>query len=100
MSEPDIRLYYLGLETAEESKRRIANRVERGGHDIPADDVERRFSMRWDALKAVLPYCNEAAFYDNNNGFEEVVFYRNGELILEGDYHPQWIKDLERELQQ
>ena len=30
-----IRLYYVGLDTAEESLRRIKNRVERGGHDSP-----------------------------------------------------------------
>ena len=93
-----VRLYYIGLDSAEESKRRIANRVERGGHDIPTADVERRFSKRWEALKALLPYCNEAAFYDNNNGFEEVAFYRNGELILEGYYRPEWVKELVNEL--
>ena len=29
-----IRLYYIGLDTADESKRRIANRVAKGGHNI------------------------------------------------------------------
>ncbi len=89
-----VRLYYIGLDTAEESKQRIANRVARGGHNIPTEDVDRRFLKRWEAVKAVLPYCDEAAFYDNNNGFVEVAVYRNGELILEGDYRPKWIEEL------
>lgn len=89
-----IRLYYVGLDTAEESKRRIANRVARGGHDIDEADVERRFAGRWEALRAVLPFCDEAAFYDNDNGFVEVAAYRNGELILEGDHRPRWIVEL------
>ena len=89
-----IRLYYVGLDTAEESKRRIANRVARGGHDIGEADVERRFAGRWEALRAVLPFCDEAAFYDNDNGFVEVAAYRNGELILEGDHRPRWIVGL------
>lgn len=89
-----IRLYYVGLDTAEESKRRIANRVARGGHNIDTEDVERRFRGRWEALRAVLPFCNEAAFYDNDNGFVEVAAYRNGELILEGDHRPRWIMEL------
>nr|WP_326208315.1 hypothetical protein [uncultured Oscillibacter sp.] len=89
-----IRLYYVGLDTAEESKRRIANRVARGGHDIGEADVERRFAGRWEALRAVLPFCDEAAFYDNDNGFVEVAAYRNGELILEGDHRPRWIVEL------
>ncbi len=89
-----IRLYYIGLDTAEESKRRIANRVARGGHNIDGEDVERRFLGRWDAVQAVLPYCDEAVFYDNDNGFVEVAAYRNGELILEGDHRPTWIVEL------
>lgn len=89
-----IRLYYIGLDTAEESQRRIANRVALGGHDIPPADVERRFKGRWDAVEKVLPYCDEAIFYDNRNGFAEVASYRNGELILEGEYRPAWIKEL------
>ena len=89
-----IRLYYIGLDTADESKRRIANRVARGGHNIATEDVERRFLGRWEAVRAVLPYCDEAAFYDNDNGFVEVAAYRNGELILEGENRPRWIMEL------
>lgn len=89
-----IRLYYVGLDTAEESRRRIENRVARGGHDIASEDVERRFLSRWEAVRAILPYCDEAAFYDNDNGFVEVAAYRNGELILEGDQRPRWIMEL------
>lgn len=89
-----IRLYYIGLDTAEESKRRIANRVARGGHNIGEEDVDRRFLGRWEAVRAVLPFCDEAAFYDNDNGFVEVAAYRNGELILEGDHRPRWIMEL------
>lgn len=89
-----VRLYYVGLNTAEECKGRIANRVARGGHDINAEDVDRRFAGRLEAVRAVLPYCDEAIFYDNSNGFVEVAAYRNGELILEGDYRPAWITEL------
>lgn len=89
-----IRLYYVGLDTAEESKRRIANRVARGGHNINTEDVDRRFAGRWEAVKKILPYCDEAVFYDNDNGFVQVATYRNGELILEGEYRPNWIVEL------
>lgn len=89
-----VRLYYIGLDTVEESKQRIANRVARGGHNINTEDIERRFAGRWAVVKSVLPFCDEAAFYDNNNGFVEVAAYRNGELILEGEYRPNWIAEL------
>ena len=93
-----VRLYYVGLDTAEESVRRIANRVARGGHDIPTQDVERRFARRFRDLSKLLPLCNEATFYDNDNGFRVVAFYRNGELLPATDTPPVWLTALRREL--
>ena len=89
-----VRLFYIGLDSAEESLSRIANRVKRGGHDIPQDDVVRRFAGRWEAVSKVLPYCDEAEFYDNDNGFVLVAEYRNGELRTVGNRRPQWLMEL------
>lgn len=89
-----IRLYYIGLDTMEESLGRIANRVAKGGHDIPREDVERRFQSRFSDVLRVLPYCDEARFFDNDNGFVEVAEYRNGELIPRVSNPPRWLLEL------
>ncbi len=89
-----VRLFYVGLDTAQESLERIQNRVRRGGHDIAHEDVLRRFEGRWEAVAKVLPYCDTAEFYDNDNGFELVAEYRNGELLQVGDRQPRWIVEL------
>ena len=93
-----VRLYYVGLDTLEESLARIENRVRRGGHDIRDEDVQRRFAGRWEAVSKVLPYCDEARFFDNDNGFVEVAEYLNGELLLKGDKRPAWILELQDQL--
>ena len=93
-----IRLYYVGLDTAEESLQRIANRVSKGGHNIPQADVLRRFQNRFFDLIRVLPYCDEAVFFDNDNGFVEVAEYKNGELITKRDKKPAWLVSLEEQL--
>ena len=90
-----IRLFYIGLDSAEESLSRIENRVKRGGHDIPHDDVIRRFEGRWEAVAKILPYCDEAEFYDNDNGFVLVAEYRNGELRSIGTRRPKWLAELQ-----
>ncbi|MBD5082085.1 MAG: hypothetical protein HDT44_10045 [Ruminococcaceae bacterium] len=90
-----IRLFYVALNSAEESLHRIENRVKKGGHDIPTDDVVRRFQNRFQDLAKVLPYCDEVHFFDNENGFVFAGEYRNGEIVFEGKYVPQWLKDLE-----
>lgn len=94
-----VRLFYIGLDTASESLARIANRVRRGGHDIPENDVERRFAGRWEAVAKILPYCDEAEFYDNDNGFVKVAEYRNGELRTVGKHRPQWLAELQEYLE-
>ncbi len=93
-----VRLYYVGLDTVEECLTRIRNRVAHGGHNIPEQDVRRRFAGRFEALAAVLPYCNTATFYDNGNGFRAVAEYRNGELLPIGSYIPAWLSELRQYL--
>lgn len=46
----------------------------------------------------MLPYCDEARFFDNDNGFVEVAEYQNGELQLLGDLRPAWVQELKQYL--
>lgn len=89
-----IRLYYVGLDSLEESLQRIEGRVRKGGHNIPQRDVKRRYAGRFEALVKVLPYCDEARFFDNGNGFVEVARYQNGELLVITQDPPEWLKEL------
>ena len=93
-----IRLFYVGLDTANESIKRIENRVAKGGHNIANNDVIRRFDNRFDSLVKVLPYCDEVSFFDNDNGFTEVAEYKNGELILKNGHKPNWLSIFEEQL--
>jgi len=89
-----IRMFYVGLDTVEECLKRIRNRIEKGGHDIPAPTVERRFAKREDALLRVLPYCDEAFLFDNENGFVLVAEFRNGEIVPLTEKRPLWLRSL------
>lgn len=42
-----------------------------------------------------MPYCDEAEFYDNDNGFVKVAEYRNGELHTVGSHSPKWLTELQ-----
>ena len=75
-----IRLYYIGISSAEESLYRIANRV------------RSRYEKRFADLSKILPYCDEAHFFDNENGFTEAAIYQNGSLIPVCEVLPQWLQ--------
>ena len=53
-----------------------------------------RFGKRFEDLLTVLPHCNEATFYDNENGFVTVAKYKNGELHTIGQSSPKWLTEL------
>ncbi|MDR1670003.1 MAG: hypothetical protein LBR76_08600 [Oscillospiraceae bacterium] len=93
-----IRLFYIGLNSAEESVKRIENRVAKGGHGIDRIDVSRRFAKRFEDLLKVLPYCDEAEFYNNENGFEIAGEYREGKIIRRNGSAPEWLTALEKAL--
>lgn len=88
-----VRLFYVGLDTAEESLRRIRNRVARGGHDISADLVRARFAHRFADVAKILPYCDAADFFDNDNGFVPAAQYRGGRFTPIGST-PAWLREL------
>ena len=72
----------------------IENRVKRGGHNINSDTVANCFAKRFEDLLTILPYCNEATFYDNDNGFVTVAKYKNGEMQTIGQNSPKWLLEL------
>lgn len=88
-----IKLYYVAVGTADESIARIKNRVAKGGHNIPEEDVIRRYNKRFTDLARILPLCDEAEFFDNENGFVQVAEYMGGEIIKKGEYIPLWLSE-------
>lgn len=89
-----IVMYYVAVNSCEESISRISNRVRKGGHNIPSEDVERRYKNRFENLCNVMQYCDEVFFFDNENGFVKSAEYRNGKIIFLTDQPPQWLCEL------
>ena len=92
----DIVMFYVGLNSVEESVLRIANRLRKGGHDIPEEYVRLRYQNRIESLKRVLPLCDEVVFYDNENGFVKVAEIKNNTFNYTNGYRPDWILEVEQ----
>lgn len=93
-----IIMYYIGLSSDTESINRIANRVKKGGHYIPSEDVTRRFNARFTSLLKVIPYCDEIHFYDNENGFVKVAEIINNQFRYINGYRPNWITQVKEQM--
>lgn len=62
-----ITLYYVGLESLDLSKQRVAIRKAKNGHSISDEVLERRYSQSFENLKCVIPICDTIYFYDNSS---------------------------------
>ena len=89
-----VQMSYIALEDVSEALQRVRSRVEHGGHETTPEDVQRSFEHRWEALNRVLPYCDTADFYDNENGFVKVAEYRDGAITATVENNPKWLREM------
>jgi predicted ABC-type ATPase len=61
----EVRLWYVGLLSADHHIARVKARVAKGGHDIPEVDIRRRFDQSRLQLIQLLPHLTELRVYDN-----------------------------------
>lgn len=62
----NITLYYVGLDSVELSKERVAIRTAKNGHSIDESVLERRYKQSFDNLAIIAPLCDTIYFFDNS----------------------------------
>lgn len=90
-----IELYYVGVNSVELAKQRIAYRVSKGGHGIPDKDVEKRYLETFQNLKTILPMCNLASLYDNTKQFRRIAIYKDGIPVRISHNMPEWFQRIQ-----
>lgn len=93
-----IELHYVGVESADIAKKRIAYRVAHGGHGIPDKDVERRYIQSFANLMNILNLCDIAVLYDNSIVFKQFAIYKNGCLSYLLKDYPLWYNEIKNNL--
>lgn len=61
----DIWVWYVGLGSADDHIERVRARVHRGGHDIPEQDIRRRYDRSRINLVRLIPRITQLRVYDN-----------------------------------
>ena len=73
-----INLIYLWLESPELAIKRVAARVEKGGHDIPKAVVRRRYQRGIENLfNLYMPIADNWTLYDNSAKFPKLIAQKN-----------------------
>ena len=93
-----VHLLYVGVNSPEIAKERIAGRVKKGGHDIPSETVEKRYYESIENLKIILPKVDLAEIYDNSKFYALALAKREGVIELQIKDLPEWLKNITKEL--
>jgi predicted ABC-type ATPase len=90
-----VRLVYICLDSPERGIRRVHERVAQGGHNVPDEDVRRRYARSLSNLKQIIKITSETLVYDNS-GTEPALMieFRGGIVVSEISDIPSWARSL------
>jgi predicted ABC-type ATPase len=87
----EIVLVYIGTENVEINLARINNRVLAGGHDVPEEDVRRRYKRSFENLPIAMERADHTILFDNSteDGYRLIaIFSSTGNQWLQAP--PGW----------
>lgn len=93
----DVTLVFIGIANTELSARRVAQRVAHGGHDVPRDRLESRFTRSLTNLREAIRFVPRVEIFDNSlveSPYRKVATFHAGELTwrMRGAI-PDWCRD-------
>lgn len=101
-----VRVWYAGLTSPELHIARVAARVKKGGHDIPEDDIRRRYDNSRLNLIKLMPGLTELKVYDNSAEADPalgatphpilLLHWRDGRIVAPKKFNatPEWAKPI------
>ena len=87
-----IHLKYVGVATPDIAKKRVKERILRGGHGVSEGTIDRRFSTSKENFLKIYPLCDSVIIYDNTEQMTCVASLKNGELTIIQEV--AWVKEL------
>ena len=90
-----INFVYIGLDSENRSRKRVDERVKNGGHDIPSEDISRRYQKSLDNLRRIIPQVDNAKIYCNSHGdYKKIARFSQGKIMNISDNPPTWFQNI------
>ncbi len=89
-----VHLRYVGVNSPEIAKERIALRIQRGGHGVSDGTIERRFISSKENFIKVFPYCDTVNLYDNSGSKIEMIAYLKDGTLQRTAKPCEWVEEL------
>ncbi len=91
-----VNLIYVGMDDVQTCIERVAQRVVTGGHNVPQEDIRRRYTRSLANLLVALQQADSTSIFDNSTlvGYQKLLTIENGEVIERASELPEWIRTL------
>jgi predicted ABC-type ATPase len=87
-----VHLVYIGLDTSEHGILRVQERVLQGGHDVPDENVRRRYIRGLANLPEAIRTADRAIVYDNSeNEHRKMLQTEHGSITWSAAKQPRWV---------
>jgi predicted ABC-type ATPase len=86
-----IVMFYIGLSNVEIAKDRIKARVEKGGHYIKDEIVERRYQKSLANLRMLAHLTDDLRIFDNTQELTEVYWKNNNQIVFDESQAISWL---------
>jgi predicted ABC-type ATPase len=90
-------LIFIGIGSADRSDERVAMRVSQGGHDVPADRIQKRYPRTLRNLAAATRALSAVLVYDNDDiahPYRRIGLVVDGKLRFVDSASPAWWKTI------
>lgn len=78
-----VDLYYVGLKSVDVHLSRVRHRVQQGGHDIPAEDIMRRYTTSLQNLPKAMRLADTTSIFDNTNVYQLQAEINRGKTVYQ-----------------
>ena len=87
-----VRLIYICLGNPREERSTGESALRTGGHDVPDEDIRRRYERSLSNLPVPLRLVNEAWLFDNGGDEPQIMLEtREGVVTWRAEHEPEWV---------
>lgn len=89
----EINLIFIGIDDVNLNIRRVAERVRNGGHNVPEEDIRRRYERSLANLPIALKLTDNAILFDNstNLGHQLKLIIETRKITQQAEELPEWL---------
>jgi predicted ABC-type ATPase len=86
-----VEFFYIALENPQINVSRVNDRVHKGGHFVPLEDILRRYERSMINLKTAVALADTTVILDNSDEMLKVLQFEQGFVTWRSKYIPKWV---------